>query len=409
MITNLSNIMAIKIVVVGGNFAGATAAMEIKRKLKDKVEVTLIDRNENFVYIPSLIWVPTGRREVNEIVVPHPPILAKKGVNFVLDTAVKVEPSLNMVYTEKGKYPYNHLVIATGPKVKFDIAPGIKEHSCYIGTPPGAMDTRKKLEEFKRNPGSIVIGATQGAGCMGAAYEFLFNVEKWLRTEHIREKVDLYWVTPEPYLGHFGIDGMPLGEEMLTKFMEMFNIHFRTEVGVKEVREDGVELSNGEVIKSKFNMFMPPFEGVDFIANSPDLKTPANHFIPVLPSYRHETIPNVWAAGLTVDVKPPFEQGKVPFTIPKTGYPSDVTGKIVATNIIKTIKGEKDFVEKPWGKITGLCVMDAGEKEVIILSNALFRPRKFAVMIPNVIFDFTKVLLEKYFLWKLRHGYSFLP
>jgi sulfide:quinone oxidoreductase len=43
-----------KILVVGGNFAGATAALEIKRKLKDKVDVTLIDRNENFVYIPSL-------------------------------------------------------------------------------------------------------------------------------------------------------------------------------------------------------------------------------------------------------------------------------------------------------------------------------------------------------------------
>jgi NADH dehydrogenase FAD-containing subunit len=31
-----------KILVVGGNFAGATAALEIKRKLKDTVEVTLL-------------------------------------------------------------------------------------------------------------------------------------------------------------------------------------------------------------------------------------------------------------------------------------------------------------------------------------------------------------------------------
>jgi sulfide:quinone oxidoreductase len=68
-----------KILVVGGNFAGATAALEIKRKLKDKVDVTLIDRNENFVYIPSLIWVPIRRREVSEIIIPRKQVLEKKG------------------------------------------------------------------------------------------------------------------------------------------------------------------------------------------------------------------------------------------------------------------------------------------------------------------------------------------
>jgi sulfide:quinone oxidoreductase len=66
-----------KILVVGGNFAGATAALEIKRKLKDKVDVTLIDRNENFVYIPSLIWVPIRRREVSEII-PRKQVLEKR-------------------------------------------------------------------------------------------------------------------------------------------------------------------------------------------------------------------------------------------------------------------------------------------------------------------------------------------
>ena len=120
-----------KILVVGGNFAGATAALELKRKLKDTVEVTLIDRNENFVYIPSLIWVPIKRREVSEIIIPRKQVLEKKGVKFVLDTAIKVEPDENKVYCENGTYEYDHLIIATGPKVNFDIAPGIKENACY--------------------------------------------------------------------------------------------------------------------------------------------------------------------------------------------------------------------------------------------------------------------------------------
>ena len=47
--------------------------------------------------------------------------------------------------------------------------------------------------------------------------------------------------------------------------------------------------------------------------------------------------------------------------------------------------------------------------EVIIFSNHLFKPRTFAIMIPNVLYDFNKVLLEKYFMWKSRKGYAFLP
>ena len=76
-----------KVVVVGGNFAGFTAAIEIKRKLKDKADVLMIDRNENFLFIPSLIWVPTKRREIKDISVPRRAVLEKKGVKFVQTVA----------------------------------------------------------------------------------------------------------------------------------------------------------------------------------------------------------------------------------------------------------------------------------------------------------------------------------
>ena len=244
---------------------------------------------------------------------------------------------------------------------------------------------------------------------MGAAYEFLFNVEKWLREQNIRKKVELYWITPEDYLGHFGIDGMPLGESMFKVFMKMFHIHYRTQVGVKEVTADSVILSTDEVLSSKFTMLMPPFIGVDFVTNSTSLYATANGYIPVGDDYRHQTIPNVWAAGIAVDVKLPFVSKKIPFASPKTGYPSDETGKIVAENIIRVANGRTDLKKKAWGKIPGVCIMDCGKKEVIIFSNHLFKPRIIAVMIPNLIYDFSKVLLEKYFLWKTKHGYAYLP
>ena len=398
-----------KTVVIGGNFAGITAALELKRKGKDKHEVVLIDKSPLFLFIPSLIWVPFGRREIKDISFRKDTILKEKGVDFLHPEALKVDAAKQLVYTTEGEVKYDHLVVATGPKVQHDVAPGVAEHTYYIGTPNGAMKTRKALEEFKKNPGPIVIGATQNAGCMGAAYEFLFNVEKWLREQKIRKKVDLYWITPETFLGHFGIDGITGGETMLKSFMKMFNIYYRTEVGVEEVTEHTVKLSSGEVLDSKFTMLMPPFVGVDFVTNSPDLKATAAGYIPVTNDYRHTSLSNVWAAGIAVDVKLPFEAGKIPFSGPKTGYPSDETGKIVAENIIRVTEGKTKLKKKSWGKIPGLCIMDAGKKEVIIISDHLFKPRNFAIMIPNVFYDFNKILFEKYFLWKTRKGYSFLP
>lgn len=396
-------------VIIGGSFAGMTAALELKRKGKEKHKVILIDKSNQFLFIPSLIWVPFGRRDLKDITFNKEEVLKRKGVEFVHAEAETVDTNSQIVKTNKGEFKYDNLVVATGPKVKFDIAPGVAEYSHYIGSPNGAMKLRDALEEFKKNPGPIVIGATQNAGCMGAAYEFLFNTEKWLREQNIRKKVDLYWITPEDYLGHFGIDGMPLGETMLKSFMSMFNIHYKVGVGVKEVSKDSVILTNGEVIQSSLSVLMPPFVGVDFVQNSPSLEATSVGYIPVEDTYQHKTVKNVWAAGIAVQVDLPFTSKNIPYASPKTGYPSDETGKVVAENIIRVAEGRTDLKKKPWGKIPGVCIMDAGKKEVIILSDHLFKPRNFAIMIPNVIFDFNKVLLEKYFIWKSKHGYAWMP
>jgi sulfide:quinone oxidoreductase len=397
-----------KTIVIGGNFAGFTAALELKRKSNPNDQVMVIDKSSDFLFIPSLIWVPFKRREVRDITIPKAEIFRKKGVEFVEAEALKVDPKTQTVSTTKGDYQYDQLIIATGPKVKYDVAPGVAEHAHYVGTPAGAMKIRTALDEFKKNPGAVVIGASQSAGCMGAGYEFLFNFEKWCRENKIREKVDIHWITPETFLGHFGIDGMVGAETLFKTFFKMFNIHFHTEVGIQKMDDDKVYLTNGTELPYKFSMIMPPFVGVDFITNSPELHATPSGYVPVGEDYRHPEYPNIWAAGLTVNFSLPWKPGSVPFFAPKTGYPSDVTGKIVADNILRAQAG-KPLIKKHWGKIPAVCIMDAGKKEVIIFANHLFKPRAFAIMIPNIFYDFSKVLFEKYFLWKTRNGYSALP
>ncbi len=59
-----------------------------------------------------------------------------------------------------------------------------------------------------KSGGPAIIGAVQGASCFGPAYEFAFILDTALRRKRVRDRVPMTFVTPEPYIGHLGLDGV---------------------------------------------------------------------------------------------------------------------------------------------------------------------------------------------------------
>jgi sulfide:quinone oxidoreductase len=397
------------VVVLGCNFAGLTSALETRRHLGDTPDrVIVVSRTTDFLFTPSLIWVPFGEREIADISLPVAPILQEHGIEFVHATATRIDPEASVVQTTAGQFEFDYLVIATGPELDWSVpGTGPDGHTSCICTPPDAMAAREAFRRFVDNPGPAVIGAIQGAGCTGAAYEFLFNFEDQLRRQGIRDRVELTWITPEPFLGHFGIGGMPGGEALLKAFTQHLGVRTIVNAEVERVEPGTVVLRDGRRLPFAYAMLMPPFLGQRVVRDSPGLGNPRG-YVPVEDTYQHRRYPHIFAAGIAIDVPVPFAT-PVAVGVPKTGYPADVAGKTVGENIARLIRSDARLKERPFARIPGLCVMDAGHKEVVIVSNHLLKPRQFAVMIPNPIYDEGKRLFEKYFLWKTRHGYSFLP
>ena len=75
------------------------------------------------------------------------------------------------------------MVIATGYRNNFGVVPGLGPggNAHTITTLEDAIRAGEGWRRFLENPANIVVGASQGAGCFGAAYEYLFNVSYWLR------------------------------------------------------------------------------------------------------------------------------------------------------------------------------------------------------------------------------------
>jgi NADH dehydrogenase FAD-containing subunit len=400
--------MVAKVLVLGANFAGLTAAIGIRHELGADVDVTVMSPRESFLFTPSLIWLPFGAREARDLTFPVAPTLEAQDVELVTAEATGIDPVARQVVTSAGAvHPYDYLVVATGYRNDDDVVPGFTENALTITTLPEAERAGVAWRRFLEHPGDVVVAATQGAGCFGAAYEFLFNISHQLRKAGLHREVTLTYVSAEPFLGHFGIGGLPHGERLLGMFLRKEGIEHRLDTAIDSVEDGALVLADGEKLAFRYGMVIPPFLGQSFLTEVPGL-TDAKGFVRVRDTYQSVTYDDIYGIGAAAAVEAPW-QTPTPVGVPKTGFPTEVMARAAVRNIAAQVRGETPTEEKPFGAIPAVCVMDAGNNGVLILADRMLPPRKHGVLIPGPQAHLMKLGFEKYYLWKMRHGYVGLP
>jgi sulfide:quinone oxidoreductase len=397
-----------RVLVLGGNFGGLTAALSVRHELHGDVDVRVVSASDHFVFNPSLIWLPFGKRAPSDITFPLEPTFEDHGVDFVHAEATRLGLEVNHVETTAGAYDYDYLVIATGYRNNYAAVPGLPEGNAYsITTLEDAIRAGEGWRRFLDEPGDIVVGATQGAGCFGAAYEYLFNVSHQLRKHGLKKQVKLSYVTAEPFLGHFGIGGLPHGESLLGMFLKKEKIEPHLNVAMEHVDKGQLALADGTKLDFAYAMIVPPFVGQPVAAAATEIADDKG-YVRVRDTYQSEAYDNVYAVGIAAAVDVPW-QTPTPVGIPKTGFPTEQQAHVAAKNIAAQIRGDAPREHKTFGEIPAVCVMDAGNNGVIILADHMLPPRKHGVLIPGPEAHLMKLAFEKYFLWKARNGYVHLP
>jgi sulfide:quinone oxidoreductase len=397
-----------KVLVLGSNFAGLTAALTVRHLGGDDVQVTVASKADRFLFTPSLIWLPFGKRHRDDITFPVEPTLDAHGIEFVHAAAVDLDPVARRVTLEDGTVrDYDYLVVATGYRNQDDVVPGFSENASTITTLATAEAAGERWRSFLEDPGDVVVAATQGAGCFGAAYEFLFNMSHQLRRHGLHQRVGLTYVTAEPFLGHFGIGGLPHGEQLLGMFLRKEGITARTGVAIDHVDAGRLVLADDTSLDFRYAMVVPPFLGQEFLQGTDGL-VDEKGYVPVRPTYQSEKYDDIYAVGVAAAVEVPWHT-PTPVGVPKTGYPTEVMAHIAGANVAAQVRGEAPTAGREFGDIKAVCVMDAGNNGVIILADKMLPPRKHGVLIPGPQAHLMKLGFEKYYLWKMRHGYAQLP
>ena len=133
-----------KIVIIGGGFAGINLAKELTNH--KGIEVTLVDKN-NYNFFPPLIYqVATAFLEPSSISYPFRKFFAgKKNLRFRLGELQKVIPAENKIVLNNGELHYDRLVFATGAETSYFGMENVKKNAIPMKTLNDAIEMRNAL------------------------------------------------------------------------------------------------------------------------------------------------------------------------------------------------------------------------------------------------------------------------
>src|SRR5580704_3400953 len=120
-----------RVVILGGGFAGLSAAQKLKHA---PVQVTLIDRCNYHLFQPLLYQVATGSLSPANIAAPFRHILKnQKNTSVLLAEAIGIDVKNRRVMLSDGSIDYDTLIVATGASHQYfghdeweKFAPGLK-------------------------------------------------------------------------------------------------------------------------------------------------------------------------------------------------------------------------------------------------------------------------------------------
>jgi NADH dehydrogenase len=354
-----------RILILGGGFGGLYAAMHLEKTLarNPNVEITLINRDNFFLFTPMLHEIAACDLDITHIVNPVHKMLRR--VHFFPGDVEAIDLPDKRVVVSHGfeqhthEFEYDHVVIALGSVTNFFNIPGLQERAVTMKSLGDAIALRNRLialleeadSECCANPSPLLTCVVAGGGFAGV--ETMAGIN-----DLAREALAFYpHLSPDllrMVLVHPGPVILPeLGPKLgayAQKKLAQRQVEIRLNTRVTGVSERGVELSDGTTIAANTLVWTAGTSPCPLLATLPCKKERGrvlvNEYLEV-PEW-----PGVWALGDSALVPDP----KTGNYYPPTAQHALRQGKILAHNITATLRNshKQPFVFSTLGQLAAI-------------------------------------------------------
>lgn len=320
-----------KIVILGSGAGGTMVAAHLCKHL-DTTEwkVTMIDNDEMHHYQPGWLFIPFGIYTAEDCMKPKRDFIPK-GVEFVLDEIVGLNPDNQIVECKKGKYEYDMLVIATG----CDIAPheveGLEdwkpdpngnEHSIF--TQASSVALAKKMKTMKE--GRLIFNiAEMPHKCPVVPMEFIFLADWFFAEKGVRDNIEIELVTPNS-----GIFTKPIATKILSKTAEEKRILVKPNFDLEEVDTANKKLVSAQGDTADYDLLVStmPNLGPDYVDEA-GIGDGMGYVMTNHHTLKCEKYDNIYVVG---------DATNVPTS--KAGSVAHFESELIVENILREIDGE---------------------------------------------------------------------
>ena len=317
-----------KIVILGGGFAGATAAELLAFELGPEHEITLVSINKEFTFFPALVPLVFGGIGPDELHFDLRRKTMERGIRFVQAEVLDIDPKANSVKINgddfEGEIFFDYLLVTLGRRLATEKVPGFFEYAHHLlGIGPALM-FRKAIENFRT--GSIVVGLCPDAFLPIPVCEAALALSKRFEGKIADGTVKVTAVFPETLDKAFA--GSTLFRDLEEEFRRK-HIDLVYDFPVGRVIEDEIISETGSNLHYDLLMLVPPFRGQSALRSLSPTNSPSD-FLHVDPHMLVKGYQNIFAAGDIIEVEGP-----------KYGYTAIRQARAAARNIISKVRKQE--------------------------------------------------------------------
>lgn len=292
-----------KVLIVGGGTAGISTAARLIRA--GQSDIAIIEPSSQHYYQPLFTLVGGGRAPQSATVRPEASVMPK-GVRWITEAAVAVDPAGRSVTTDSGRtVRYEYLVMAPGIQLDFDKVPGLTEALGRNGVSSNyRYDLTPRTWEFIRDQRGGTAIFTMPAGpikCAGAPQKIAYLAADWWRSQGVLDKTRVILVLPTA-----AMFSQPDWAKVLTGIAAGYGIEVRKESQLAEVDGDAkraVILDTKAGVKESVDYDVlhatPPQSAPDWLKGGPlaDPATPFGYVNVDKYTLQHVDWPTIFALG----------------------------------------------------------------------------------------------------------------